>query len=465
MKTPLLVIGGGLSGIAAAIRAARFIPDVLLLEKHHRLGGLNSYFYRHGLLFETGLHAITNYAEPRDKKAPLNRLLRQLKLPRDTFNFLPQRQSEILFHGCASLLFSNDFNLFQEEIKRQFPASADNFAALVAFLDGFDPFVIRPFRSTRQFLVERLREPLLQEMLLCPLLYYGSSHSNDIDLSQFAIMFRAIYQEGMFRPGGNIKEFLDTLRNHYLSLGGSLRTGCGVARIVCSGERVERVILADGEELECDYLLSTIGYHETLRLLAESTAAPPAALAGPRLGFIENIYLLKTPPTAPPLSDKTIIFYNKGDTFSYQRPDQPVDFHSGVICLPGNFAQLPPRLHQEIRSTHLASYPLWRQLADDPAAYLAEKQSSSLRSLVELESVLGPFRETILYENNFTPVTIERYTGKLEGAIYGNPAKIKDGDIGYRNLFLAGTDQGFLGIVGAMLSGVSIVNSQILPNL
>jgi len=62
-------------------------------------------------------------------------------------------------------------------------------------------------------------------------------------------------------------------------------------------------------------------------------------------------------------------------------------------------------------------------------------------------------------------LTIERFTAKKEGAIYGCPDKIKDGNIGYDNLFLAGTDQGFLGIVGAMLSGVSMVNQHILSRL
>ena len=51
MRVSFLGIGGGLSGIAAAIRAARFIPDVLLVERHSRLGGLNSYFMRDGVLF------------------------------------------------------------------------------------------------------------------------------------------------------------------------------------------------------------------------------------------------------------------------------------------------------------------------------------------------------------------------------------------------------------------------------
>jgi phytoene dehydrogenase-like protein len=75
------------------------------------------------------------------------------------------------------------------------------------------------------------------------------------------------------------------------------------------------------------------------------------------------------------------------------------------------------------------------------------------------------FTHSIVFEDTFTPVTIERYTSKHMGAIYGNPIKIKDGDIGFKNLFLAGTDQGFLGIVGSMLSGVSIANQHILPKL
>ena len=43
--------------------------------------------------------------------------------------------------------------------------------------------------------------------------------------------------------------------------------------------------------------------------------------------------------------------------------------------------------------------------------------------------------------------------------------KVKDGRTNYDNLFLAGTDQGFLGIVGSMLSGVTIINQHILTKI
>ena len=78
----LIIIGGGLSGLAAGIRAARFGQKTLILEQHSLPGGLNSYYVRQGRLLETGLHAMTNCAAPRDKHAPLNRLFRQLGLSR-----------------------------------------------------------------------------------------------------------------------------------------------------------------------------------------------------------------------------------------------------------------------------------------------------------------------------------------------------------------------------------------------
>ena len=62
----------------------------------------------------------------------------------------------------------------------------------------------------------------------------------------------------------------------------------------------------------------------------------------------------------------------------------------------------------------------------------------------------------------FTPRTIRKFTGHLNGAIYGAPRKLRDGRTHLRNLFLCGTDQGFLGIVGAMLSGISMANYHIL---
>ncbi len=461
MKVPLLVIGGGLSGLAAAIRYARFSPDVLILEKHTRVGGLNSYYYRNNRLFETGLHAITNYAAPENKKAPLNRLLRQLKISRDRLDFHQQMHSEILFQGCESLVFSNDFSLIRDEIADKFPRSSHGFSRLIAFLNTYDPFLVRPFCSARQFLAGLLSDRLLVDMLLCPLMYYGSSLEDDMDLPQFAIMFRALFQEGMFRPGGTIKDFLDLLLAHYQSLGGTLRTGAEVQEILRRGATVQGVRLASGEIIECDFLLSTIGLDET----QAQVRCPQPASETARLAFVESIFQLPDQHRLLLPRDKTIIFYNIGRDFHYRRPEELVEFTSGVICLPFNFQGLQAREFIEVRSTHLANYGKWQHVSTSREAYLSQKAATAMKSQAVLKTIIGSFSREIVYQDTFTPLTIEHFTAKKEGAIYGSPQKIKDGNIGYTNLFLAGTDQGFLGIIGSMLSGVSMVNQHILPRL
>jgi len=452
-----IVIGGGLSGLAAAIRLARYNASVLVLEKHSRVGGLNSYYYRNNRLLETGLHAITNYAEKSRKQAPLNILLRQLKIRREEIGCHQQFRSSIRYPS-VSLNFSNDFSLFVNEIREVFGTEVNNFIKLVDRLDRLDPFIPGPFCSARKLLSDYLREPLLADMLLCPILYYGSSWEDDIDLNQFTIMFRAIFQEGLFRPAGTIKNFLDLLVEHLTDFGGTIRLKAGVEKIITKNDTVRGVRLENGEEITCDHLISTAGIDETKSLLGERSVSEEAR----RLSFLESIFVLDSQARASLPIDLTCIFYCKGDQIRFSQPDSLIDPNSGVITLPFNFEDLPSTSTIEVRTTHLANYDYWKNLSTDRAVYEDHKRASGEQSLRLAEELIGQFSRQIVFPDTFTPLTVERFTGKRRGAIYGSPNKKFDGLMGYRNLVLAGTDQGFLGIVGSMLSGVTMVNRHIL---
>ena len=65
-------------------------------------------------------------------------------------------------------------------------------------------------------------------------------------------------------------------------------------------------------------------------------------------------------------------------------------------------------------------------------------------------------------QDTFTPTTIKRFTGHENGAVYGAPDKRKNGATHLKNLFLCGTDQGFVGIIGAMFSGILVANRHLL---
>ncbi|MBL8851667.1 MAG: hypothetical protein JNG89_18445, partial [Planctomycetaceae bacterium] len=46
--------------------------------------------------------------------------------------------------------------------------------------------------------------------------------------------------------------------------------------------------------------------------------------------------------------------------------------------------------------------------------------------------------------------------------VYGAPHKLLSGETDIRGLHLCGTDQGFLGIIGSMLSGITMANNHLL---
>ncbi|HAA72125.1 MAG TPA: phytoene dehydrogenase, partial [Planctomycetaceae bacterium] len=56
-----LIIGAGMSGLAAGIRLAYYDQRVCILEQHYSIGGLNSFYHLRGRDYDVGLHAVTNY--------------------------------------------------------------------------------------------------------------------------------------------------------------------------------------------------------------------------------------------------------------------------------------------------------------------------------------------------------------------------------------------------------------------
>jgi phytoene dehydrogenase-like protein len=156
--------------------------------------------------------------------------------------------------------------------------------------------------------------------------------------------------------------------------------------------------------------------------------------------------------------DASITFYNQGERFEWRSPrEQLVDLRSSVLCVPDNFAHTVPMADHRIRVTHLAHNRRWFEL--DEESYQGEKTRMISASVSATASVTGDFRSSITYTDAFTPRTVTQYTGHVNGAIYGSPHKSKTGRTDLANLFIMGTDQGMLGIVGAMLSGIAVANT------
>jgi phytoene dehydrogenase-like protein len=458
------IIGAGLSGLAAGIRLAHFGKRTCIFERHNAIGGLNGFYSLGGRKYDVGLHAVTNYVPESVKGTPLGKILRQLRIDREAFDLSPQLGSRIAFgaRGETALRFSNDFGLLESEVADRFPRQADGFRKLGdlvrrAALSGHGGA-----GSARAFVRGHVTDPLLEDMLLCPLMFYGSARADDLDIEQFFIMFRALYLEGLSRPREGVRVILRVLLDKYREAGGERRMKCGVRSLLVRDGRAAALVLDSGEEVTATHVLSSIGSAETEALLGAET--PPA----PRIGFVETISVLDRQPAELGCGTDTIIFYNDSDRFRYRSPEAPVDTRSGIICFPNNFDYGPGRALREglLRVTCLANHEVWAGFGE--TAYSAEKarwfdliQESALRFLPALGPPADLARATVATDM-FTPWTVLHYTGHLGGAIYGSPVKNPEGRTALPNLFLCGTDQGMLGIVGAMLSGITMANQHIL---
>jgi phytoene dehydrogenase-like protein len=454
-----IIIGAGMSGLAAGIRLAYFGQRVCMLERHYAVGGLNS-FYRLGRRdYDVGLHAVTNYRPKGDKRGPLARLLRQLRFAWEDFALAPQLGSRIAFPG-ASLDFNNDATLLETEVAKSFPRQIDNFRRLQAEILDYSGIESPQARASAREIVSRtISDPLLVEMLFCPIMLYGSASERDMEWGQFSILFRSIFQEGLARPLSGIRMILKKLVQRFKLLGGELRLRAGVQRIMVEGGEVREIVLDDGSALSARKVLSSAGWCETMRLCDVPEIVQPADSG--QLSFVESVSTLDVQPRDLGYNH-TMVFFNDSERFVWQRPDDLADVRSGVVCSPNNFCYDGASAVGDgtMRLTALANFARWSSLGD--ADYRQEKQRWYERMVASAVRFIPDFRKHVVDVDVFTPKTIRRFTGHDNGAVYGAPKKRYDGTTPLKNLFICGTDQGLVGIIGALISGITMANRHLL---
>jgi phytoene dehydrogenase-like protein len=451
-----VIIGAGMSGLAAGIRLAMFDQKVCILERHKVPGGLNSYYERQGRKLDVGLHAMTNFARQGERGRPLTKLLKQLRIPYEKLELSQQHFSRIAFPE-QKLYFSNDPLLLTTEIERIFPHQKDNFAKLLDVVKNFDDVNLNnKQQSAKEKVREIISDEQLLEMIFCPLLIYGSAWENDMDFSQFVIMFKSIYLEGFSRPKNGVRSIINLLLEKFKQVGGELRLGTGIKNIDVANGVVRGVTLDSGEKIQSNKVISSMGLPETMSIVSEGQESPAIGA----MSFTETILFFDKKPCDEGIKE-TIIFYNDHDKYDYKRPQNFCDYRSAVICLPNNFDDDD---YDEglIRVTFIANFEKWNEL--DKKTYLLKKKEVCDEAMALIVKVFPEFQANLLYHDVFTPTTITRYTGHFKGAVYGSTQKARDGRTGIKNLFICGTDQGFLGIVGAMLSGISMANLHGLMN-
>jgi phytoene dehydrogenase-like protein len=239
-QPPVIVIGGGLSGLVAATLIARANLPTLLVEKAAALGGRASTLDKHGFKFNLGPHALY-------RNGQLSRTLGELgvavtgRVPTGTGGFAVYRgRSETLPVGLVSLLTTGLLNT----------AGKLELARFQTRLRSVDAAGLA--RTTlASWVAEHVRDPRVRE--LAQMLVRVATFTNDpdrqsagaaIEQLQLALAGSVLYLDNGWQS------IVDGLRRAATAAG--VRIVChtqAVALERCGDRRIDAVRLADGRTI------------------------------------------------------------------------------------------------------------------------------------------------------------------------------------------------------------------------
>lgn len=461
MHVDHLIIGAGPSGLACALRLAISGAKVALIEKHTKVGGLNSFYSRpieikgekSRLELDVGLHALTNYVDSKNKKSTLNRLFRSLRLERNEFDLCEQNFSWIIF-GDKKLVFTNSINCLTTSIEKEYPSEVIGWDNLLVFLKNYNEFATdQPnYVSAKIELKKYFKNEEFIHHLMFPVLTYGSPWEEDMDFNLFVCIFRSMFLEGLCRPRGGIRVWWKNIMTNIEKYQVQMLMGEQVQQITTMENGKLRVTTSKGE-IVANQVFSSAGLIQTQTLMNDKNAIEQNESL---LGFVELTVVFDEDFS---LNDSlpTLAFCALDKQRYYHATQDSINTAMAIFCFPSRYQGEQKNVQGMVRMTCMTNPKLW--FAYSPEDYKKEKiliQNKMIEHLVKQFPLLQ--NKKIIFSDIFTPKTIHKYTLHKHGSLYGSTLKLKDGVSSNPHVFYIGADQGYPGITGSMLSGITMAN-------
>ena len=265
----LAIIGGGLSGMAAALVLARHGRRVTIVEKRSYLGATLRGFSRQGVHFDTGLH-YAGALQPGGALARYFRLLGIEDLPLRDFSETCFDRVRILDHDLEVCLPVGLEPLI-ETLSGHFPCEADFIRAFflkirdayscsdfLSFGNDFKELMNKALHqeSLASVLEKGTRDPALRAVLSVHSLLYGVSPKETPFLQHARIV--GSYLEGVKTMAGGGKTLAEALEGLLQRAGVEVCCKSAVRALEFSGAgSVSGVLLEDGRRLAADGVVFT----------------------------------------------------------------------------------------------------------------------------------------------------------------------------------------------------------------
>ncbi len=433
----VVVIGSGLGGLTSANRLARSGHSVLLLEHHHQLGGLATWFKRKGHIFDVSLHGFPHGMVKTCRKYWNREIMESIVQLKNIVFDNPQFSLTTTFdrQDFTSILV-NTFKISQ--------ATINDFFNTVASMNFYDDQSMSTKELFEKFFPGR---DDVHRLLMEPITYANGSTLEDPAIT-YGIVFSNFMNKGVFTFRGGTDHLIGMMAKELVDNGVNICKNSKVDRIVIEAGKVRGVLVGD-QFIEADSVVSNSGILNTIYDLAGKEFFPVEFLDKVKTVRVNTsscqVYIgIKKEESIADIGD--LLFVSTAEKFS---SDELLDMHTRSRTFSLYYPKTRP---DHNRYTVVASmngkFDDWNRLNTNE--YESEKQDMIDRTLVDLERYIPDVRQKIDWLEAATPKTIHRYTLHTKGTSFGT--KFEGLDIS-RSIFKAIPGLFHVGSVGIIMSG------------
>jgi phytoene dehydrogenase-like protein len=429
----IVIVGGGIAGLSAAVYALKCGYDVEVLEMHDIAGGLAMSWRRGPYTFETCLHWLIGSSPTGDFHAHWKDIFDIEKL---TF-IDPEEFVRIETEAGDSLRIFTNVDRLEEELLRRAPqdsAAIRDFTHSVRVLGRFR--MLDPAGGLAQNWWDVLRDlpifPLLGKLGKMSGTEYGSRFCDPLLKSFFSTgdvgkltaiaMVLSLAWMNTGNAGyciGGSQAMIRLIQDKITSLGGSIRFRSKVERILVDNDTAVGVQLANGDTVPADWVISAADGHATIFDLLGGRYLDPTLgkLYEARETFAS--YLQVSLGIARDLGDQPPML-----TRILESPLE-VDPGTRTSHIPFRFFNFDPTFAPPGRTAVTSILPTrnfayWTALRhDDFAAYHSQKNRIAEAVITLLEERIPGVRKDIEVIDVSTPASVIRYTGNWKGSQEG----------------------------------------------
>lgn len=436
MSLPIVIVGGGLGGLSAAVHLAARGQRIVLLEKNERVGGKLNLVEADGFLFDTGPSLLTMPWVLRSVFAAAGRRMEDALT-------ITQLEPICRYRWPDGTQFNAYQNLprLAEEIARIEPADVSGFLRFLAYAERIyraaeGPFLLRPFDGVRDLLTPALlsgtlqidpfrtvdqavrsffRSPYLHQVFNRYASYNGSSPFRAP--ATFNLIPYVEFVQGAWHVQGGMYQIARALSKLACDLGVEIRTGAPVEQIEVSNGAVRGVILACGERVAASQVIINADPRYAYARLLPGTEKTAARLARLETSYSGFVLLLGVNRIYPELAHHNIFFSSDYRSefaaivdMQIPAPDPTIYICAASVSDP---SLAPPG--------HMNLFVLINAPTLNPRVNWT-REAPGYRNLIlhKLEQMgLKDLSQHIVFEQIWTPATINERYNAPGGAIYG----------------------------------------------